>query len=82
MKNGLVILAILSCLLCGCNDRQLSKASAHSIMTTRPVRNSEESTKRFTRIVKEAKEINLGFKIPGQIKRIVVKEGDYVRRVN
>lgn len=51
-------------------------------MTTRPVRNSEESTKRFTRIVKEAKEINLGFKIPEQIKRIVVKEGDYVRRVN
>lgn len=80
MKSGLIILAILSCLLCGCNGRQPLKASVHSIMTTRPVRNSEESTKRFTGIVKEAKEINLGFKTPGQIKRIAVKEGGYVRR--
>ena len=80
MKNVLIILAILPCLLCCCQRRQQPETPAHSVMTTRPIRNGGESTKRFTGIVKEAMEINLGFKTPGQIKRIAVKEGGYVRR--
>ena len=80
MKNVLIILAILPCLLCCCQRRQRPETPARSVITTRPVRNGGESTKLFTGIVKEAKEPNLGFKTPGQIKRIAVKEGCYVRR--
>ena len=80
MKNVLIIWAILSCLLCCCQRRQQPETPARSVMTTRPVRNGGESTKRFTGIVKETREINLGFKTPGQIKCIAVKEGCYVRR--
>lgn len=80
MKNVLIILAILPCLLCCCQRRQQPETPARSVITTRPIRNGGESTKRFTGIVKEARVINLGFKTPGQIKRIAVKEGGYVRR--
>lgn len=36
--------------------------------------------KTFSGIVEEAKEISLGFKVAGQVSRIYVKEGDFIRR--
>lgn len=36
--------------------------------------------KAFSGVVQEANEISLGFKTPGQIERIHVKEGDYIRK--
>ncbi|HJC97344.1 MAG TPA: efflux RND transporter periplasmic adaptor subunit [Candidatus Phocaeicola merdavium] len=48
-------------------------------MCVRPLPSGGESVKSFSGIVKEAREISLGFKTAGQIERIHVKEGDPVR---
>lgn len=49
-----------------------------SVESTRPATLSAYSCKSFSGVVKEGKEISLGFKTPGQITRILVKEGDRV----
>ncbi len=67
------------CLLSGCAEKQ-QPAFTHSVVLTQPVQRGLENEKSFSGIVEEAHEISLGFKTPGQIKRILVKEGDYVRQ--
>lgn len=49
-----------------------------SVESTRPATLSAYACKSFSGVVKEGKEISLGFKTPGQITRILVKEGDRV----
>lgn len=52
----------------------------HSVLLTRPMPTDEKQTLDFSGIVREAGEINLGFKTAGQINRIAVDEGDFVRQ--
>lgn len=49
-----------------------------SVESTRPATLSAYASKSFSGVVKEGKEISLGFKTPGQITKILVKEGDRV----
>lgn len=79
MKRIMTILFVGLCLLCACGNKQ-QEASTHSVMLTRPVSASAESLKTFSGIVEEAKKISLGFKVAGQISRLSVKEGDFVRQ--
>ena len=79
MKRIYFIPLLLCFLLAGCNESS-TEERVHSVLLTRPEKASTEQTQRFPGIVREASEINLGFKTPGQIRQIAVDEGDYVRK--
>ena len=79
MKRIYFISLFVSLLLSGCGAPS-TEERIHSVLLTRPEKASSEQARRFSGIVREASEINLGFKTPGQIQRIAVEEGDYVRQ--
>ena len=79
MKRIYFIPLLLCFLLAGCNESS-TEEQLHSVLLTRPERASAEQIQRFPGIVREASEINVGFKTPGQIRQIAVDEGDYVRK--
>ena len=66
-------------LLTACNEQKSSDSPVHSVILTQPENNSELHTKTFAGTVEEAREISVAFKTDGQVSRIAVKEGDYVR---
>lgn len=78
MKKLLLLPAIL-CLTNGCTEKPAEKFT-RSVMLTSPVRLGAERIKHFSGIIRESHDISLGFKTPGQIEQILVKEGDYVRK--
>lgn len=51
-----------------------------SVMVVSPEVVGGEKVMTFSGVVEEAKEVNLGFKVAGQLSKICVKEGDYVRQ--
>ena len=66
-------------LLYGCSTKQ-QESFTRSIMFTHPTRLGSDQLKVFSGVVQEGKSINLGFKIPGQIEKVYVKEDDFVRQ--
>lgn len=81
MKGWLAAGLAVASLLCGCGG-EAEKASGpiHSVMCVRPVPEGGQTVKTLYGVVREVGEVNVGFKTPGQISRICVKEGDYVRK--
>lgn len=65
--------------LAGCGANQEKADFVRSVVVTTPKTIDSETVKRFSGIVNEGREIAVGFKTPGQIKQILVKEGDFVR---
>lgn len=66
-------------LLAACSSNKEEKF-VRSVKLTQPVALGNVTNKSFSGIVKESREISLGFKTGGQIERIFVKEGDFVRQ--
>lgn len=50
-----------------------------SVYVTTPEGGEGTGSLNFTGVVEEDDNISIGFKTPGQIKKILVKEGDHVR---
>ncbi len=67
-------------LLCSCTGRTTTEPFVQRVSLTQPVALDGETTRTYSGIVRAAHEVSLGFKTAGQIARIHVKEGDYVRR--
>lgn len=79
-KKLLAMLAFI-CTLGACTTTSTDKTvTLRSVKLTHPILLSNETTKTFSGIVKEANEINLGFKTAGQIETIYVKQGDYIKK--
>ena len=78
MKRLLLLPAIL-CLANGCTEKP-AETFTRSVMLTNPVRIGASYVKHFSGIVQEKHDISLGFKTPGQIEQILVKEGDHVKK--
>lgn len=76
-RVGVVVVAAL---LCGCAGGSKSEPFVQRVSLTQPVALGGETTRTYSGIVRAAHEVNLGFKTAGQIARIHVSEGDYVRR--
>ena len=76
----LIIMVIVAGMLCSCGGASHEQPTVRSVALTEPV--LLESTRVINRsgIVREAHTISLGFKTAGQIERIHVREGDYVRQ--
>lgn len=63
----------------GCSDEKVSNGVIHSVMLTHPEGSDNQQQRTLAGTIEEAREISVGFKTPGQIARIAVKEGDYIR---
>ena len=75
----LLLLPFLLLLTNGCTESP-SHTFTRSVMLTTPTPSEAESIKNFSGVVQESHNIRLGFKTAGQIKKIYVKEGDYVKK--
>ena len=73
MKKFFLSLCVLLGTMSACSD-QPKETSIRSVMLTKPEPLGVEQTKLFSGVIQEAKTISLGFKTPGQIMRILVKE--------
>ena len=65
---------------CGSNDKKNDEAKVRSVMTVTPLNRQESAVRNFSGVVKENSTVSLSFRTPGQISRILVKEGSHVRR--
>ena len=65
---------------CGSSDKKTDEVKVRSVMTVTPLNRQESAVKNFTGVVKENSTVSLSFRTPGQITRIMVKEGSHVRR--
>jgi RND family efflux transporter MFP subunit len=79
MKNKMMTALLLSVTLCACGGAQQDEY-VHSVALTTPVAGQDVLSKSYSGTVYEAHEISLGFKTPGQLKKVLVKEGDRVRK--
>ena len=81
MRKWMMAWPVAAGMLCGCGG-EAEKASVplHTVVVTAPVPEGGQTVKTLYGVVREAGEVNLGFKTPGQISGIYVKEGDYVRK--
>lgn len=73
-------LALVAALTCGCAGSPSNEPYVQRVSLTRPELLGGETIRTFSGVVRAAHEVNLGFKTAGQIARIHVEEGDYVRR--
>ena len=76
----LITTVLVAGTLCACGAPQHENSVLRSVELTTPVSMQATRMKCYPGIVREAHTIGLGFKTAGQIERICVKEGDYVRR--
>lgn len=73
-------IALAVILLSGCSGGRPEASFVRSVYVTQPEALGGETTRAYSGVVRAAHEVNLGFKTAGQIARIHVAEGDYVRR--
>lgn len=66
--------------LCACGGVSHENSDRRSVVLTEPVLLESIHVINHSGIVREAHTISLGFKTAGQIDRIFVREGDYVRQ--
>ena len=79
MKSYIVLGMMLAAgLFAGCSGDKPGKRTVHHVMCVRPLPSDTETVRTFSGSVKEMREISLGFKTPGQIRQVYVKEGDRV----
>ena len=77
----LCVLSVASLLAaCGVSDKKNDEVKVRSVMTVMPQNRQESTVRNFSGVVKENSTVSLSFRTPGQIERILVKEGNHVRR--
>lgn len=74
------MMIVVAGIFASCGDAPQGGSTVHSVMVTTPEAMEGTVVKNYSGIVREAHTINLGFKTPGQIERILVAEGDYVHK--
>ena len=81
IQSFILALAVVGLLTgCGSSDAKTNEVKVHSVMTVNPLNRQESVVKNFSGVVKENSTVSLSFRTPGQIARILVKEGSRVRR--
>lgn len=75
-----ILILLLTCALGACsNNKGDTGVCTHRVYICQPKPQGGSASLTFSGVVKESDNISLGFKAPGEIKRIFVKEGDRVR---
>ena len=81
MKIKTAILLFSACMsLMACHDKAIQEEVIHSVMTVTPTVDGAVALRNFTGTVKENAEINVGFKVPGQIEAVYVREGQHISK--
>lgn len=80
MARGMMDAVLAAVLLCACTGGTKNEPFVQSVILTQPVALSQQTVAVYSGVVKAAHEVNLGFKTAGQIARIQVAEGDFVRK--
>lgn len=75
---SIVALALNACSSADKQDEQ--QKAIHNVMLVQPQVAGAQQVRTYSATVEELRSISVGFKTAGQIKRIFVKEGDYVRQ--
>jgi len=79
IENGLIFIFYFL-LLVGCAEKSSKQSEMIRKVKVEPVKQADSVlVKNFPGIIKEAKEINLAFRVAGPIEKIFVKAGDYVK---
>jgi RND family efflux transporter MFP subunit len=68
------------CVLCACGGGKQEETFLHSVSLIKPSPLENTSVKRYSGTSQEAHRIDLGFKTAGQLSRIYVTDGDFVRK--
>lgn len=76
----LITIVIVAGTLCACGRSSCEHVEVRSVVLTEPVLLESTNIINYSGIIREAHTISLGFKTAGQIERIYVQEGDYIRR--
>lgn len=72
---------ILGLMACACSHENVEKEKVfHNVYVVTPAEYSEDTQRIFAGIVEEKGEIGLGFKTPGELKQICVREGQQIRK--
>ena len=81
MKTIKFFVLTLTALLiaCGGKEKKDNEVKVRSVMTVTPLNRQESAIRNFSGVVKENSTVSLSFRTPGQISRILVKEGSFVR---
>lgn len=80
-KGNILIIPFLLGLLSGCGQSAENRPEiVHSVVLATPQAEGGQRVSTLSGVVCEAREVNLGFKTPGQLSRVLVKEGDNVRK--
>lgn len=80
MRNSKTIaFLMLATAITGCGSKESTADYQRTVEVTHPVAIGNVYERTFTGVVRDAQEISLGFKTPGQIEAVYVDEGDYVR---
>ena len=74
-----IIIALCAVLLCSCGGDGSQTKEARTVLLTSPEVLDAAPAREFAATIREAHGVSLGFKTPGQIRRIHVKEGARVR---
>lgn len=73
------LLLLLSCIVVSCGRNEQHFNELKSVYVVKPTGGESGSIKHVNGVVEEQHNVSLGFKTPGQISRIYVREGDRVR---
>lgn len=74
----MTIAALVFLTLSACKENNVHQASLRSVQTVAPEVSGTTALKTYSGIVQEAHQTKVGFKTPGQIQKIYVKEGDRI----
>jgi len=80
MNLKIMLTALAAVILCGCSDGNNDGDKLRTVRVMEPYGTTDQVDRHFSGMVSESSEISLGFKTAGQLERIYVKEGDYVRK--
>lgn len=77
-----LIIPLTAALITSCSggDAKESAEQVHNVFLTNPEQIGSAASRSYAGVVEEARTVATGFKTAGQIKRILVKEGDYVKQ--
>ena len=79
MKKTIVVVLAFAA-LAACKKSDVQQASLRSVEITSPKVSGKTALKTYSGIVQEAHQTKVGFKTPGQIQKIYVKEGDRITK--
>ncbi len=77
---SVITLLSLSLAACGNSAQETRSEQLASVYTFKPEGNTNLVSTTHTSTIEEGKSVNVGFKIGGQIKKLNVGEGDYVKK--